>query len=453
MQKLLIANRGEIAVRIIRAARELDITTVAIYSEADEHAEHVRLADEAVCVGPAQATASYLNISNVLAAIESSGADAVHPGYGFMSENADFAQAVVDAGAVWVGPAAQAIRDMGDKVSARRSAKAADVNTVPGSAGELTDPDEAVAVAADIGFPLAIKASAGGGGRGIRIVEQESDLIGAIKTAKAEARAAFGNDAVYIERFIPRARHIEVQVFGDGVRAVHLGMRDCSVQRRRQKVVEEAGQLFVTPEVGQRMCDAAVRLAEAVQYQGAGTVEFLYDEQRNDYYFLEMNTRIQVEHPVTEMVFGEDLVAEQLRVAAGQPLSFVQESLVPRGHAIEIRLNAENADMNFLPSPGTLEKFALPGGPFVRLDSGVVTGSVISPYYDSMLAKIIVWGATRDLAVARMLRALGELDVQGIVTTAPFVETILRSPDFASGAFHTTWLEKWMADRAEAGAA
>lgn len=445
MKKLLIANRGEIAVRIARAARELSIPTVAIYSEADESAEHVRAADEAVLVGPAPAPASYLNVDAVIEAIRSCGADAVHPGYGFLSENATFADAVVAAGATWVGPSGAAIRDMGDKVAARRFAEAAKVPTVPGSDGEVSGFDEAHAVAGQIGYPLAIKAAAGGGGRGIRIVESDNDLAGALATAQAEARAAFGSDAVYLERFIPRARHIEVQVFGDGTRAVHLGLRDCSVQRRRQKVVEEAGHLGLPDHIANGMCESAVGLATSVSYSGAGTVEFLYDEERVEFYFIEMNTRIQVEHPVTEMIYRQDLVAEQLKVASGASMSLHQECLVPDGHAIEVRLNAENASMNFLPSPGTISRFDLPGGPFVRVDSGVRAESVVSPYYDSMLAKIIVWGADRPTAIARMLRALGELEIEGVTTTADFVESILRADDFVSGNFHTTWLEKWMA--------
>ncbi|MET8431136.1 acetyl-CoA carboxylase biotin carboxylase subunit [Nocardia sp. NPDC004860] len=450
MRKLLIANRGEIAVRIARAAREQGIATVAVYSEADAGAEHVKSADEAVLVGPPPASASYLNTENLLRAITDSGADAVHPGYGFLSENAEFAEAVIDAGVVWVGPSPSAIREMGDKVAARKSAQAAGVPTVPGSDGAVADADEVRTVIDRIGFPVAIKAAAGGGGRGIRIVEAAADLPAAISTAQAEARAAFGSDAVYLERFVPRARHIEVQVFGDGERAVHLGLRDCSVQRRRQKIIEEAGELRLPDSAAQGMCNSAVALTAAVNYRGAGTVEYLYDEVRGEYYFIEMNTRIQVEHPVTEMVYGQDLVGEQLRVAAGQPLSFTQEELRPRGHAIEVRINAENAAMGFLPSPGTIERLDLPGGPFVRVDSGITSGSAVAPYYDSMLAKVIVWGIDRPTALARLLRALGELRVEGVVTTAEFVESVLRTPEFGAGDFHTTWLEPWMAERAAA---
>jgi acetyl-CoA carboxylase biotin carboxylase subunit len=302
-------------------------------------------------------------------------------------------------------------------------------------------------VGARIGFPLAINAAAGGGGRGIRIVERAEDFAAAVSTAQAESRAAFGNDAVYLERFIPQARHVEVQVFGDGERAVHLGLRDCSMQRRRQKVVEEAGDLGLPDTIVTGMAEAAVRLAESVSYKGAGTVEFLYDELRTEFYFIEMNTRIQVEHPVTEMVYGRDLVGEQLRVAAGQPLSFTQEDLIPRGHAIEVRINAENPDMNFLPSPGTVERFDLPGGPFVRVDSGFTSGSTVSPYYDSMLAKVIAWGDDRPTALSRLSRALRELRIEGVTTTAAFVGAIISTEEFATGAYHTTWLESWMANR------
>ncbi|MEU4837489.1 acetyl-CoA carboxylase biotin carboxylase subunit [Nocardia testacea] len=450
MRKLLIANRGEIAVRIARAAREQGIFSVAVYSEADREAEHVSLADEAVLVGPAPAPASYLAVDAILAAVRSSGADAVHPGYGFLSENADFAQAVLDAGAIWVGPEPNAIREMGDKVAARKSAEAAGVPTVPGSVGEIHDATEAGRVAERIGFPLAIKAAAGGGGRGIRIVTRQEDLAAAIGTAQAEARAAFGSDAVYVERFIPRARHIEVQIFGDGKDAVHLGLRDCSMQRRRQKVIEEAGELGLPEEVVDGMSAAAVQLAASVGYTGAGTVEFLFDELRTEYYFIEMNTRIQVEHPVTEMIYRRDLVGEQLRVAAGNPLSFTQADLVPHGHAIEVRINAEDPERNFLPSPGTIERFDLPAGPFVRVDSGFKAGSVVAPFYDSMLAKVIVWGEDRPAALARLARALRELAIEGVTTTAEFVNTVLSTEEFRNGRYHTTWLEQWMAEQADA---
>ncbi|MFI2560164.1 acetyl/propionyl/methylcrotonyl-CoA carboxylase subunit alpha [Nocardia farcinica] len=450
MRKLLIANRGEIAVRIARAAQEQGIATVAVYSAADKDAEHVRAADECVLVGPAPATASYLNVAAIMDAVRESGADAVHPGYGFLSENADFAQAVLDAGAVWVGPSPTAIREMGDKVAARKSAEAAGVPTVPGSPGEVHDAAEAEQIAQRTGFPLAIKAAAGGGGRGIRIVERQEDLAAAISTAQAEARAAFGSDAVYVERFIPRARHIEVQIFGDGTNFVHLGLRDCSMQRRRQKVIEEAGELGLPAAASTGMAESAVQLAASVGYTGAGTVEFLYDEMRGEFYFIEMNTRIQVEHPVTEMIYQRDLVGEQLRVAAGAPLSFRQEELVPAGHAIEVRINAENPAQNFLPSPGAITRFDLPAGPFVRVDSGFKAGSVVAPFYDSMLAKVIVWGEDRPRALARLGRALDELVIEGVTTTADFVAAVLATDEFRTGRYHTTWLEGWLTAREQA---
>jgi acetyl-CoA carboxylase biotin carboxylase subunit len=451
MRKLLIANRGEIAVRIIRAARELGIQTVAVCSEADVNALHVRTADEHVVIGPAAATKSYLDEDAVLAAAEKTGADAVHPGYGFLSERAGFAQRVADAGMTFVGPSPEAIRMMGDKAQARETAAKAGVPTVPGSDGPVTDLDAAVAAAEGVGYPVAIKAAAGGGGRGIRIVASADELRAAIPLAQAEAQAAFGNGDVYIERFVPSARHIEVQVFGDGEHFVHLGERDCSMQRRRQKVIEEAGAPGLPAAQRAAMLDAAVRLAAAVGYHGAGTVEFLYDPAREDFFFIEMNTRIQVEHPVTEMVVGRDLVREQLTVAGGAPLSFTQDDVEMRGHAIEFRLNAEDPTLNFLPSPGTLQQMRMPGGPFVRIDSGFEVGSEISPFYDSLVAKIIVWGETRDIAIARALRALDEVDIQGIKTTAGFLRDVVDTQEFRDGDYHTTWLESWMSRPADTG--
>jgi acetyl-CoA carboxylase biotin carboxylase subunit len=451
MRKLLIANRGEIAVRIIRAARELGIQTVAVCSEADVNALHVRSADEHVVIGPAAATKSYLDEDAVLAAAKETGADAIHPGYGFLSERAGFARRVAEAGMTFVGPSPEAISMMGDKAQARETAAKAGVPTVPGSDGPVGDLEVAVAAAERVGYPVAIKAAAGGGGRGIRLVASEEELRAAIPVAQAEAQAAFGNGDVYLERFVPAARHIEVQVFGDGEHFVHLGERDCSMQRRRQKVIEEAGAPGLPAAQRAAMLDAAVRLAAAVGYQGAGTVEFLYDPAREDFFFIEMNTRIQVEHPVTEMVVGRDLVREQLTVAAGAPLSFTQDDVELRGHAIEFRLNAEDPSLNFLPSPGTLQAMRMPGGPFVRIDSGFEVGSEISPFYDSLVAKIIVWGETRDIAIARALRALDEVDVQGIKTTAGFLRDVVDTPEFRDGVYHTTWLESWMARPADTG--
>jgi len=451
VRKLLVANRGEIAVRIIRSARELGIRTVAVCSEADVDALHVRNADEHVVIGPAAAIKSYLDEDAVLTAGERTGADAIHPGYGFLSERANFARRVSAAGMIFVGPSPEAIAMMGDKAQARDTAARAGVPTVPGSDGPVTDFDAAVAEGEGVGYPVAIKAAAGGGGRGIRVVSSSVELRGALPVAQAEAKAAFGNGDVYIEHIVPAARHIEVQVFGDGEHFVHLGERDCSIQRRRQKVIEEAGAPSLPPDRRPEMLAAAVRLANAVGYQGAGTVEFLYDPANENFFFLEMNTRIQVEHPVTEMVVGRDLVREQLTVAAGASLSFAQDDVQMRGHAIEFRLNAEDPALNFLPSPGIVEAMRLPGGPFTRIDAGFEAGSEISPFYDSLVAKIIVWGETRDIAIARALRALDEVDVRGIKTTAGFLRDVADTPEFRDGAYHTTWLESWMLRSDDAG--
>ena len=447
MQKLLIANRGEIAIRIARAARELDISSVAVCSEADVGALHVRQADEHVVVGSAAASQSYLNANALIAAAEQTGADAVHPGYGFLSENADFAERVRAEGMTWVGPSPDAIRLMGNKAQARATAQRAGVPTVPGSDGPVTDLTVAREAAEAVGYPVAIKASAGGGGRGIKIMRSSEELAGQLPIAQAEAEAAFGSGDVYIERFVSHARHIEVQVFGDGEHFLHMGERDCSMQRRRQKVIEEAGASGLPDRVRKAMTEAAVKLAEVVKYSGAGTVEFLYDHERQDFFFIEMNTRIQVEHPVTEMVGGHDLVQEQLLVAAGKPLSLSQEDHQPRGHAIEVRLNAENPDLGFMPSPGRLAVFRMPGGPFVRIDSGYEAGSEVTPFYDSLLAKIIVWGATRDEAVTRLRRALDEVEVRGVETTVGFLRRVLDLPEFRAGNYHTTFLESWMAQQ------
>ncbi len=449
MRKLLIANRGEIAVRVIRAARELGIATVAVYSEADEDALHVRLADERVLIGPPAASRSYLDGAAVIKAALDLGAEAIHPGYGFLSERADFAEQVTAAKLTFVGPSAESIRLMGDKARARAAAREAGVPTVPGSPGPVADMAEALAAAEDAGYPAVVKAAAGGGGRGIRIVTSAAELAEALPVAQAEAEAAFGSNAVYVERLVPRARHIEVQVFGDGSSFVHLGLRDCSLQRRRQKVIEEAGQLGLPEHVEKGMTAAAVALAAACSYSGAGTVEFLYDEQRAEFYFIEMNTRIQVEHPVTEMVTGRDLVREQLLVASGEPLSWSQSDVQVRGHAIEARINAENPGFNFMPSPGVLQSMQMPGGPFVRVDSGFTAGREVSPYYDSLVAKVVVWDEDRPRAIARMARALAEVEVEGIVTTAPFLERVVALEQFQRGEQHTTFLEEWMSAQSE----
>jgi len=449
VRTLLVANRGEIAVRVIRSARELGIRTVAVCSQTDVEALHVRMADAHVVIGPAPATRSYLNVDAVLDAAVQAGADAVHPGYGFLSERADFAERVGAAGMTFVGPSPEAIALMGDKALARSTAARAGVPTVPGSDGGVAEVEQALEVAERIGYPVAVKAAAGGGGRGIRVVGSAAELRQALPMAQAEASAAFGNGEVYLERFVERARHVEVQVFGDGERFVHLGERDCSLQRRRQKVVEEATAPNLPQRVRETMCASAVRLAAEVGYSGAGTVEFLYDVSREDFSFIEMNTRIQVEHPVTEMVLGRDLVREQLTVAAGEPLSFAQEQVEPRGHAMEFRINAENPDLGFLPSPGTLDRVRMPGGPFVRVDSGCEDGGQVSPFYDSLIAKVIVWGDTRETALARARRALDEVDVQGVSTTAGFLRRVVDIPEFADATYHTTFLEGWLAGQGD----
>jgi acetyl-CoA carboxylase biotin carboxylase subunit len=443
VKKVLVANRGEIAVRVFRAAQELGLQTVAVYSDADEHSQHVRIADSAVNIGPAAAIKSYLNVDAVIRAAVESGADAIHPGYGFLSERAAFAERVEKAGLIWVGPSASAIEQMGDKAQAIAVAKQAGVPTIPGSDGPIEDPAAAIKVARAAGFPIAIKAAAGGGGRGIRIVASETELAEQLPIARAEAQAAFGDGSVYLERMVQGAKHIEVQVFGDGKHFVHLGERECSVQRRRQKLIEETPAPQLPADVRSAMCASAVALAQAVNYQGAGTVEFLYEQATGQHFFIEMNTRIQVEHPITEAVTGIDLVAEQLLVASGMPLSFTQTDVQSRGHAIEVRLNAEDPEMQFMPSPGHLDVFAMPAGPFVRVDSGFATGDTVSPFYDSLLGKIIVWGQDREEATTRMLRALRELQVEGVKTTAGFLASVLRSPEFISGDYDTLFLERW----------
>jgi len=443
--KLLIANRGEIAVRIIRAAKELGLTTVAIYSDADADSLAVKMADEAVRIGPAHASKSYLDIDAVLQAAVTSGAGAVHPGYGFLSERADFAQRVEDASLVFVGPTPHAIRTMGDKAAARAAAMAAGVPTVPGSVGVVADVDAAVEVAMDVGYPIMIKASAGGGGRGIRIAQDAAELRVQFATATAEALAAFGNGDVYLERFVLRARHIEVQILGDGQRAVHCFERECSLQRRRQKVWEEAPSAAIGEATRAALCESALKLANAVSYRGAGTLEYLYDDDTHDFFFIEMNTRIQVEHPITEMVTGIDLVREMLLIALGEPLSLKQEDIRLTGSAIEVRINAENAAKNFMPSPGVVTGLVVPGGPGVRFDSMLYQGYKVPAYYDSLVGKLIVHDKDRKSALARMRRALGELKVEGIQTTIPLHRALCDDADVAKAAFHTGFLETWLA--------
>lgn len=446
IRKLLVANRGEIALRVIRAARELGMRSVAVYSDADRDALAVRLADEAVYIGAAHATRSYLNTEALLQAASQSGAQGIHPGYGFLAESAAFAEAVQAAGLVFVGPSAGIIRRMGDKAAARRAAHTAGVPTVPGTEGVLQSVDEAVEAARAIGYPLMIKAAAGGGGRGIRVVDDEAALREQMPLAQAEAAAAFGDGGVYLERYLPRARHIEVQILGDGQRAVHLFERECSLQRWRQKILEEAPSPALSPQLRARLCESAVRLAEAVGYCGAGTLEYLYDERRGEFYFIEMNTRIQVEHPITEAITGVDLVREMLRIADGEPLRLRQEDIAMRGAALECRLNAEDPQRNFAPGPGVVSQVRWPGGPGVRVDSMVYPGCVVPPYYDSLLAKLIVWDEDRPQALARMARALDELELEGVPSTLALHRALIASPMLAAGEFDTNSLETWMRD-------
>ncbi|WP_422368950.1 acetyl-CoA carboxylase biotin carboxylase subunit [Pelagibius sp.] len=448
IETLLIANRGEIAVRIIRAARELGIRTVQVYSDADAESLAVKMADEAVNIGPPQAAKSYLNAAALLDAAAKTGADAVHPGYGFFSENADFADAVVAAGLIFVGPSGDTIRLMGDKVAARTTAAAAGVPTVPGSDGRIDDLAEARRLVEEIGFPVMIKAAAGGGGRGIRIVDDLAAFDQMAPQARAEAQAAFGDGGIYVEKVIRDARHVEVQVLGDGANAIHCYERECSLQRRRQKVWEEAPAATLPQPAREALCAAAVQLASAVNYRGAGTVEFLYDDASGDFYFIEMNTRIQVEHPVTEFVTGIDLVREMIRVAAGEPLSLRQDAVRLHGHAIEVRINAEDPSKNFMPFPGTVDVFTAPGGPGVRFDSMLYGGYAIPPFYDSLLGKLIVHDDTREAAIERLRRALRELDLGALKTTKPLFTVLADDEDVRRGAFHTRWLEHWLEENA-----
>ncbi|APE45596.1 acetyl-CoA carboxylase biotin carboxylase subunit (plasmid) [Sulfitobacter alexandrii] len=444
IKRLFIANRGEIAVRIIRAAQSLGIHTIQAHSEADAEMLAVKMADEAVCIGPAQASKSYLDVDAVVKAAKDSGADAVHPGYGFLAESPRFARAVEEAGMIFVGPSADTIQSMGDKVSARTAAEKAGVPVVPGSDGRVDDMDEAERIADSIGYPVMIKASAGGGGRGIRIAETREELRKLAPQARQEAEAAFGDGGIYIEKVITRPRHIEVQVMADGTRAVHCFERECSLQRRRQKVWEEAP-AFGLPEVTrQAMCQSAVDLAEAVQYRGAGTVEYLYDSDDDAYYFIEMNTRIQVEHPVTEMVTGLDLVALMIRVAGGESLPLEQDDIALNGHAIEVRLNAEDPLKKFMPFPGVVGTLDLPESDGVRFDHFLYEGYQIPPFYDSLIGKLIVHADDRDAAIDKMEKALETIEIGGLKTTAPLHRALARSEDVRAGRIHTQWLEPWL---------
>jgi acetyl-CoA carboxylase biotin carboxylase subunit len=441
MHKVLIGNRGEVALRVLRACREHGLATVAVYSEADSEALHVRRADDAVCIGPPPAQRSYLDIGRLIDAARRTGADAVHPGYGFLSESAGFARACEESGLTFVGPSAAAIEQMGDKSAARMLARRAGVPTVPGTEG-VAEVSEALSVAGEVGYPVMIKAAAGGGGRGIRVARDADELRGAVNVAAREAEAAFGDGSLYLEKLVENARHVEVQVLGDGHgRVIHLFERECSLQRKRQKILEESPSPALEPETRRAMTGAAVRLAEEAGYASAGTIEFLVDEGGRDFYFLEMNTRLQVEHPVTEMVTGVDLVAEQLRIASGEELGLVQDDLRLSGAAIEFRINAEDPERGFLPSPGTISHLELPGGPGVRVDTAIHDGYSVAPFYDSLIAKLIVWAPTREWAMRRGSRALGELAIEGIKTTVPLHLGLLEDERVRAGAYHTAYLE------------
>lgn len=442
IKKLLIANRGEIAVRIIRACKELGIDTVAVFSEADREALHVQMADEAFCIGPKLSKDSYLNITNIVSVAKMTGADAIHPGYGFLAENADFAELCEEVNVTFVGPTADAISKMGTKDVARETMQQAGVPIVPGSKGIIEDIEDAVSLARDIGYPVIIKATAGGGGKGIRVARTEEELINGIKITQQEAATAFGNPGVYIEKYIEDFRHVEIQVLADTHgNTIHLGERDCSIQRRLQKLLEETPSPALDEGIREQMGQAAVKAAEAVKYTGAGTVEFIYDYREQKFYFMEMNTRIQVEHPVTEMVTGVDLIKEQVRVASGEKLTLTQDEVTFNGWAIECRINAENPEKNFMPSPGKIEMYLPPGGLGVRVDSAAYPGYSIPPYYDSMIAKVITYGKTREEAVSRMKRALSEFVIEGVHTTIPFHLKLLEHETFVSGEFNTKFLE------------
>jgi acetyl-CoA carboxylase biotin carboxylase subunit len=450
-EKILIANRGEIALRVHRACKEMGISTVAVHSEADAGAMWVRLADESVCIGPAPAAKSYLNIPSIIAAAEITGAQAIHPGYGFLSENARFAEIVGAHGFTFIGPRPEHIRMMGDKITAKQAVKEAGIPVVPGSDGAVTTEEEAFEAARAIGFPVLIKAAAGGGGRGMKVAKTEEDLAEAVSTARAEARAAFGDDAVYMERYLQTPRHIEIQVIADAFGNVcHLGERDCSLQRRHQKVLEEAPSPAIDAAARAKIGEVVVEAVRRIGYLGVGTIEFLYEN--GEFFFIEMNTRLQVEHPVTEAITGIDLVREQIRIAAGLPLSFAQKDVVFEGHAIECRINAENPK-TFTPSPGLVTDFHAPGGLGVRLDSALYAGYSIPPYYDSLAGKLIVHGRDREECIARLNRCLGEMVVGGIETTIPLFQDLLHNRDILAGDYNIHWLEKWMKAQAAEGTA
>ena len=441
LEKVLIANRGEIALRILRACKELDIKTVAVHSKVDAALKHVKLADEAICIGPNPSIQSYLNVPAIISAMEITGAEGVHPGYGFLAENADFAEQVEKSGFVFIGPTADTIRIMGDKVAAIKAMKAAGVPTVPGSDGPLSDDPAILRQTANrIGYPVIIKAAAGGGGRGMRVVEEESALINAISITKTEAAAAFGDDTVYMEKFLQNPRHVEVQILADGQgHAIHLGDRDCSLQRRHQKVLEEAPAPGIPEDARQAVFDSCVNACIQINYRGAGTFEFLYED--GHFYFIEMNTRVQVEHPVSEMITGVDIVKEQLLIAGGRELSFKQEDIIFRGHAFECRINAEDP-VNFMPQPGTIEAYHAPGGNGIRVDSHIYNGYRVPPNYDSLIGKLITFGEDRDTALSRMRIALDEIVIEGIKTNIPLHEDLVRDPAFQKGGVNIHYLEK-----------
>ncbi|MBC1651160.1 acetyl-CoA carboxylase biotin carboxylase subunit [Listeria booriae] len=444
IKKILIANRGEIAVRIIRAAKEMNIETVAIYSEADAESLHIQLADEAYCVGPASSKESYLNMSNIISVAILTNCDAIHPGYGFLAENADFAELCQDCNIIFIGPSANAISQMGTKDVARETMKKAGVPVVPGSTGIIKDVEEAKKLAKKIGYPVIIKATAGGGGKGIRVAEDEEKLISGLQITQQEAETAFGDPGVYIEKFIQDFRHVEIQILADNYgNAIHLGERDCSIQRRLQKLIEEAPSPALDEKMRQKMGKAAVKAAKAVKYSGAGTIEFIYEPHEKSFYFMEMNTRVQVEHPVTEWITGIDIVKQQILVASGEPLAIKQDDVKLTGWAIECRINAENPEKNFMPAPGEIKFYLPPGGNGVRIDSAAYPNYKIPPYYDSMVAKVICYGETREEAVTKMKRALGEFAIEGIPTTIPFHLRVLDHEVFKSGDFNTKFLEKY----------
>ena len=444
--KILIANRGEIALRVLRACRDLGIRTIAVHSTADTEAKHVRLADEAICIGPPPASESYLNIAAIIAAAEISHADAIHPGYGFLSENARFAEIVESHEIAWIGPKPEHIRTMGDKVEAKRTAGRLGLPLVPGSDGAIGDLAEAKKIAAEVGYPVLIKAASGGGGRGMKVVQHADELETLMAQAGNEAKAAFGDATVYMEKYLADPRHIEFQIFGDGLgNAIHLGERDCSIQRRHQKLIEEAPSPVLPPADREKMGTIVAKAMAEMGYRGAGTIEFLWE--KGEFYFIEMNTRLQVEHPITEAITGIDLVAEQIRIAAGERLSVGQDQIKFNGHAIECRVNAEDP-FTFAPSPGKILEFHQPGGPSVRVDSGLYDGYTVPPYYDSLVAKLIVWGEDRPAALRRLARALDEMVIDGIKTTLPLYVALLEDPDFRAGDYTIKWLESWLERRA-----